>query len=144
MSKLREAAQQLRRKALEVFDGPECSQDVRDAIEWCHSELATALALPDVGPEHTYTVPQEHGGGRSENCTTCGLHFMDGMGSVCAGTMETLALPDAQPAPARLTDEEISLAVRDKGVRCVHPGAETTIDIGRAVESAIYAKGAKQ
>ena len=59
-----------------------------------------------------------------------------------------LALPDAQPAtapePVRLSDEEISLAVRDKGVRCVHPGAETTIEIGRAVESAIYAKGVKQ
>lgn len=42
----REALKALRADALEIFDGPECPQAVRDAIEWYHSSILVALSLP--------------------------------------------------------------------------------------------------
>jgi hypothetical protein len=36
----------LKAEALEIFDGPECSQVVRDAIEWYASSIDAALAEP--------------------------------------------------------------------------------------------------
>lgn len=41
-----------------------------------------------------------------------------------------------QPAPAVLTDEQIVQAVDRANVKCVHPSAQTTIDIARAVLAA--------
>lgn len=38
------ALKNLKAEALEVFDGPECSQEVRDAIEWFASSIDTVLA----------------------------------------------------------------------------------------------------
>lgn len=38
--------QDIRRDGLAIFDGPECSQDVRDAIEWCAATVDAALATP--------------------------------------------------------------------------------------------------
>jgi hypothetical protein len=38
------ALKDLKAEALEVFDGPECSQEVRDAIEWFASSIDTVLA----------------------------------------------------------------------------------------------------
>jgi hypothetical protein len=34
----------LKAEALEIFDGPECPQEVRDAIEWFASAIETVLA----------------------------------------------------------------------------------------------------
>lgn len=44
-----EVAADIKRMALEIFDGPECSQDVRDAIEWFASELSTRSIAPHAG-----------------------------------------------------------------------------------------------
>lgn len=38
------ALKNLKAEALEVFDGTECSHDVRDAIEWFASSIETVLA----------------------------------------------------------------------------------------------------
>ncbi len=46
------SAEALRRDALEIFDGPECPQIVRDAIEWFASSLAALSIVPaDSGAE---------------------------------------------------------------------------------------------
>lgn len=38
------ALKNLKAEALEIFDGPECPQEVRDAIEWFASAIETVLA----------------------------------------------------------------------------------------------------
>lgn len=40
------ALKNLKAEALEVFDGPECPQEVRDAIEWFASSIDSVLAEP--------------------------------------------------------------------------------------------------
>lgn len=40
------ALKNLKAEALEVFDGPECPQEVRDAIEWFASSIDMVLAEP--------------------------------------------------------------------------------------------------
>lgn len=42
--------QKLRRDGLAIFDGPECSQVVRDAIEWCAATVDAALTHPPAPP----------------------------------------------------------------------------------------------
>lgn len=37
----------LNEDALQIFDGPECSQAVRDAIEWYHNSLLVLVYEPD-------------------------------------------------------------------------------------------------
>jgi hypothetical protein len=41
------ALKALKAEALEIFDGPECPQEVRDAIEWFASSIDTILADED-------------------------------------------------------------------------------------------------
>lgn len=54
----REELEGLRAVALEIFDGPECPQAVRDAIEWYHSSILAALSRTDPAVASTAAVPE--------------------------------------------------------------------------------------
>lgn len=58
--------------------------------------------------------------------------FIELNDQTCAELRAALAASGGNAAP-ELTDEQIIKAVEDAKVKCVHPEAETTIDISRAV-----------
>ena len=49
-------AEKLRNEALEIFDGPETAQDVRDVIEWFYGSMLAAPPAPAAVPPKPVSV----------------------------------------------------------------------------------------